>query len=151
MILVPSKAPVLLVFSDSLADKSEALRIAVSFRKKSTLSLRFLGILDFIKTSVYILIGAEYLFSFINPQLFFPGILDFYVFLGPSPDDVVQQYTEVVGRPFLPPYWGLGFHLCRYGYGSSEATWEVVMQMREANIPQVGYFDKLLPLLLARL
>ena len=98
-----------------------------------------------------ILIGTEYIFSFINPQLFFPGILDFYVFLGPSPEDVVQQYTEVVGRPFLPPYWGLGFHLCRYGYGSSETTWEVVMQMREANIPQVGYFDKLLPLLLARL
>ena len=53
------------------------------------------------------------------------GVLDFYVFLGPTPDDVITQFTSVVGRPFLPPYWGLGFHLCRYGYGSSQRTQQV--------------------------
>lgn len=81
------------------------------------------------------------------------GILDFYFFLGPSPDQVIQQYTEVstlikvfkwlhllckvVGRPFFPPYWSLGFHLCRWGYDSANATWDVVKRMRELNIPQV--------------
>uniref|UniRef100_T1IW06 P-type domain-containing protein n=1 Tax=Strigamia maritima TaxID=126957 RepID=T1IW06_STRMM len=38
------------------------------------------------------------------------GILDFYVFLGPTPEDVVKQYTRIVGRPTLPPYWALGLH-----------------------------------------
>ncbi|GIY46214.1 lysosomal alpha-glucosidase [Caerostris extrusa] len=43
------------------------------------------------------------------------GILDFFIMLGPSPSNVVQQYTGIVGRTFMPPYWSLGFHLCRYG------------------------------------
>ena len=64
------------------------------------------------------------------------GILDFYVFLGPEPDSVVQQYTEVIGRPFLPPYWSLGFHLCRWGYETSNKTQEVVNKMRQYGIPQ---------------
>ncbi|XP_072044428.1 lysosomal alpha-glucosidase-like [Amphiura filiformis] len=64
------------------------------------------------------------------------GILDFYVFLGPTPSDVIAQYTEVIGRPIMPPYWGLGFHLCRWGYMSANNTWDMVKRMRAAGIPQ---------------
>lgn len=63
------------------------------------------------------------------------GVLDLYVFLGPTPNDVVRQYTEVVGKPFLPPYWSLGYHQCRFGYGSTEKTREVWQRTREAGIP----------------
>ncbi|XP_077865950.1 lysosomal alpha-glucosidase-like, partial [Saccoglossus kowalevskii] len=63
------------------------------------------------------------------------------VFLGPSPDQVIQQYTEVIGRPFMPPYWSLGFHLCRWGYGSSDKTQQVVEKMRKAGIPQDGQWN----------
>ena len=66
------------------------------------------------------------------------GILDFYILLGPEPDTVIQQYTEVIGRTFMPPYWGLGFHLCRWGYGSTAGTRKVVERMRAAGIPQVS-------------
>ncbi|XP_067859036.1 lysosomal alpha-glucosidase [Heptranchias perlo] len=64
------------------------------------------------------------------------GILDFYIFMGPDPNSVIQQYLEVIGFPAMVPAWGLGFHLCRWGYETSNATWEVVKQMRKAGMPQ---------------
>ncbi|XP_019398330.1 PREDICTED: lysosomal alpha-glucosidase [Crocodylus porosus] len=63
------------------------------------------------------------------------GILDFYVFLGPDPKSVVRQYLDVIGYPFMPPYWGLGFHLCRWGYSSSAITRQVVGNMTAAGFP----------------
>ena len=38
------------------------------------------------------------------------GILEFLIFNGPTPHDVIKQYSEAIGRPSLPPYWSLGFH-----------------------------------------
>ena len=64
------------------------------------------------------------------------GVLDFYIFTGPSPEAVVQQYLEVIGKPFLPPYWALGFHLCRWGYMTLQRTQEVNDNMRAAGLPQ---------------
>ncbi|NXS72091.1 LYAG glucosidase, partial [Pandion haliaetus] len=63
------------------------------------------------------------------------GILDFYVFLGPDPKSVVRQYLDVIGFPFMPPYWGLGFHLCRWGYSSTDITRQVVANMSAARFP----------------
>ena len=56
------------------------------------------------------------------------GVLDFYFFVNSyaSPDDIVQLYQEVIGRPAMPPYWALGFHQCRYGYKNLEEVKDVV-------------------------
>ncbi|CDQ96048.1 unnamed protein product [Oncorhynchus mykiss] len=48
----------------------------------------------------------------------------------------------------MPPYWSLGFHLCRWGYRSTNATREVVQRMHNANFPldvqwnDLDYADK---------
>ncbi|KAF9280337.1 hypothetical protein BGZ88_012255 [Linnemannia elongata] len=76
------------------------------------------------------------------------GILDFTIFLGPKPTDVVQQYTELVGRPHMPPAWSLGFHQCRYGYHNIGEVEEVVRRYRQENLPldgvwiDIDYMDK---------
>ena len=66
------------------------------------------------------------------------GVLDFYVFTGPSGDDVTAQYTAVIGRPHVPPYWALGYHLCRWGYGGSAGMKEVIDRNRALGIPYVS-------------
>lgn len=36
----------------------------------------------------------------------------------------------------MPPYWSLGFHLCRWGYLTANRTMEVVQSMRDHDVPQ---------------
>ena len=60
-----------------------------------------------------------------------------YVFMGPTPSEVIQQYTEVIGRSFMPPYWSLGYHLCRWGYKNASHTLEITDRVRKAGVPQV--------------
>nr|XP_045599911.1 maltase-glucoamylase, intestinal-like [Procambarus clarkii] len=70
------------------------------------------------------------------------GVLDLYFMLGPEPETVVAQYTSLLQRPAIPPYWALGFQLCRYGYASLEEMQEAVNRTKEAGIPQdVQYGD----------
>ncbi|XP_072180105.1 sucrase-isomaltase, intestinal-like [Diadema setosum] len=70
------------------------------------------------------------------------GVIDLYIFLGPSPESVVQQYVEAVGMPMMPPYWALGFQLSRWEYNSLDRVKEVVEEMRNAEIPfDVQYGD----------
>lgn len=64
------------------------------------------------------------------------GIFDFYIFLGPKPEDIVKEYTQAVGRPLLPTYWSLGFHLCRWPYNTTQNLENVISRNQQAGIPQ---------------
>jgi alpha-glucosidase len=63
------------------------------------------------------------------------GVFDFYFVAGPGPLDVSRQYAEVVGLPAMMPYWGFGFHQCRYGYQDVYDVAEVVYNYSQAAIP----------------
>ena len=66
------------------------------------------------------------------------GILDFYIFTAPQADDVIQQYTDIIGRPYMPPYWALGFHLCRWGYRNDTNLKQIIYRNRAIRIPYVS-------------
>lgn len=63
------------------------------------------------------------------------GVFDFYFMAGPTLVDVARQYADVVGHPAEMPYWGLGFHNCRYGYQDAYEVAEVVYNYSQAGIP----------------
>ena len=62
-------------------------------------------------------------------------MLDFFVLAGPTPAAVAAQYTELVGRPAMMPYWSLGFHQCKWGYESLADVEAVYDNYTAAAIP----------------
>ncbi|CAG9793674.1 unnamed protein product [Diatraea saccharalis] len=63
------------------------------------------------------------------------GVLRLLVLVGGGPRAVAAHYAALVGRPFVPPYWALGFHLCKFDYKSLNVTREVWKKNRDAGIP----------------
>jgi alpha-glucosidase len=63
------------------------------------------------------------------------GVLDLYVFAGPTPGAAIAQYGALVGLPARVPAWAFGFHLCRWGYANLAETREQVARMRAARVP----------------
>jgi alpha-glucosidase len=63
------------------------------------------------------------------------GIFDFYFLSGPTPIEVSPQYSSVVGLPVMMPYWGFGFHNCRYGYQDACDVAEAIYNYSQAAIP----------------
>jgi alpha-glucosidase len=61
--------------------------------------------------------------------------LTLWWFLGPRPDDVLDGYTLVTGRPALPPRWALGYHQTRWSYPSQDRVLEVAAELRRRDLP----------------
>jgi len=66
------------------------------------------------------------------------GTLDFHFFSGPTPSQVIEQYSEVVGKPVWQNAWAFGYQQCRWGYDDVSELREVVRRMNDSKIPLEG-------------
>jgi alpha-glucosidase len=65
------------------------------------------------------------------------GSLRYYVSVGELPV-LLDAYTQLTGRPALPPRWALGYHHCRWGYERESALRKTFRQMLSHQIPIVA-------------
>jgi alpha-glucosidase len=70
------------------------------------------------------------------------GEMNYYVFFGSAPADVVAQYTALTGRMPLPPAWALGYQQCRWNYYPEFEVRDLARNFRQRGIPaDVLYLD----------
>ncbi|WP_025740470.1 glycoside hydrolase family 31 protein [Aquimarina pacifica] len=63
------------------------------------------------------------------------GEMNYYFIYGPDMQDVVVRYTDLTGKPELPPLWALGYHQCKWSYYPENKVKEVTSKFRELQIP----------------
>ncbi|KAK8096936.1 Glucosidase 2 subunit alpha [Apiospora kogelbergensis] len=63
------------------------------------------------------------------------GLMDVFVFLGPTPKDISKAYGELTGTTAMPAEFSLGYHQCRWNYVSDDDVKEVDRKMDKFNIP----------------
>lgn len=70
------------------------------------------------------------------------GPVDYYVFYGPAPKQVVETYAWLTGTPPLLPLWSLGYQQSRFTYTPQSRVLEVADRLRADHIPaDVIYLD----------
>ncbi len=63
------------------------------------------------------------------------GEMNYYFVNGPQMQDVVTTYTDLTGKPELPPLWVLGYHQCKWSYYPESKVKEITSKFRELKIP----------------
>ena len=72
--------------------------------------------------------------------------LDLFVFFG-EPKDILDEYTDLVGKPCMPPLWSFGTWMSRITYFSEKEGYDVAANIRKNKYPcdvihfDTGWFD----------
>ena len=55
-------------------------------------------------------------FSHILRHITIGGIINYYITLGENAEEAISGMHSIYGHPAIPPFWGLGWHQCKWGY-----------------------------------
>lgn len=68
------------------------------------------------------------------------GEMNYYFIYGPELLSVVETYTNMTGKPELPPLWALGFHQCKWSYYPEKQVREITSEFRTRKIPCDAFY-----------
>ena len=63
------------------------------------------------------------------------GLIDVFVFLGPTPKDVLNSYSGLTGYTSLPQQFAIAYHQCRWNYVTDEDVKDVDRKFDKSQIP----------------
>ncbi|MCB0835732.1 MAG: glycoside hydrolase family 31 protein [Bacteroidetes bacterium] len=63
------------------------------------------------------------------------GEMNYYFIYGPELLSVAEGYTEITGKPELPPLWALGYQQSKWSYYPESVVKELASEMRRREIP----------------
>jgi alpha-glucosidase len=63
------------------------------------------------------------------------GEMVYYFLFGPTYKEIIARYTELTGKPIMPPKWGLGFSQSRGMLTNERLTRDIPSGFRERNMP----------------
>lgn len=63
------------------------------------------------------------------------GLLDIFVFLGPTPKDIIRSYSDLTGYTTLPQQFAIAYHQCRWNYVTDEDVKDVDRKFDKNKIP----------------
>ena len=63
------------------------------------------------------------------------GEMVYYFIFGSDYKEIMGQYTQLTGKPIMPPRWALGFSQCRGLLTNEELTYEIAKGYRDRGIP----------------
>ena len=58
-----------------------------------------------------------------------------YEITSASKKAIVRDFRQLIGKPYMPPRWGLGYQQCRWSYDDAREIDEVIDGFRENDIP----------------
>ncbi|MDX1908152.1 MAG: glycoside hydrolase family 31 protein [Bacteroidia bacterium] len=63
------------------------------------------------------------------------GEMNYYFIYGPELVTVAERYTQLTGRPHLPPLWSLGYHQSKWSYYPESVVTNLAARFRAEKIP----------------
>lgn len=61
--------------------------------------------------------------------------IDYLVISGDTPQEILERYTDLTGKPPLLPEWALGFWQCKLRYRNQEEVLSVVREYKKRGLP----------------